>query len=192
MATTRQRLRQIGGFEALVDHLADDFELGHRLAALGCRVELAPTVVSSECAAETMAGYFRHQLRWAITVRHSRPWGYISLLLTQGLPWALAAALTVRTSAVAISYVGAYLTLRLVMAWSVATWAFGDVRVLKRWWLLPVRDALAFAVWVAGLATNRIRWRGRDFVVRRGRLIPVFHAISHKRRAGSPAVLGGR
>jgi ceramide glucosyltransferase len=173
MATTRQRLGEIGGFEALVDYLADDFQLGHRISALGYRVELAPYVVSSECAARTLRNYFQHQLRWAVTVRHSRPWGYCGLLLTQGLPWALAAALIVRTSAVAAGYIGAYLTLRVVMAWSVATWTLGDARVLKRWWLLPVRDALAFAVWVAGLFANRIHWRGRDFVVRRGRLIRV-------------------
>ena len=185
MATTRQRLQEIGGFEALVDYLAEDFQLGHRIAALGYRVELAPYVVSSECAASTLRSYFQHQLRWAITVRHSRPWGYGGLLLTQGLPWALAAALIVRTSGVALGYIGAYLTLRVIMAWSVATWALDDVRALKRWWLLPVRDALAFAVWGVGLFANRIHWRGRDFVVRRGRLIPVFRSIPHKGALGS-------
>jgi ceramide glucosyltransferase len=173
MATTRQRLGEIGGFEALVDYLAEDFQLGHRIAALGYRVELAPYVVSSECAAGTMRSYFQHQLRWAITVRHSRPWGYGGLLLTQGLLWAVAAALTVRTPAVATAYFGAYLTLRVLMAWSVAKWALGDIRVLKKWWLLPVRDALAFAVWAAGLFVNRVHWRGRDFIVRHGRLISV-------------------
>jgi ceramide glucosyltransferase len=173
MATRRQRLEEIGGFEAVVDYLAEDFQLGHRIAALGYRVELAPYVVSSECAAGDVRSYLQHQLRWAITVRHSRPWGYAGLLLTQGLPWAVAAVLTVRTSAVATAYFGAYLTLRVLMAWSVAKWVLGDVRVLKKWWLLPVRDALAFAVWGAGLFVNRVHWRGRDFIVRHGRLISV-------------------
>ncbi|HWW83899.1 MAG TPA: bacteriohopanetetrol glucosamine biosynthesis glycosyltransferase HpnI [Vicinamibacterales bacterium] len=173
MATRRQRLEEIGGFEAVVDYLAEDFQLGHRIAALGYRVELAPYVVSSECAAGDLRSYFQHQLRWAITVRHSRPWGYAGLLLTQGLPWAVAAVLTVRTSAVATAYFGAYLTLRVLMAWTVAKWALGDVGVVKKWWLLPVRDALAFAVWGAGLFVNRVHWRGRDFIVRHGRLIAV-------------------
>jgi len=185
MATTRERLREIGGFEALVDYLAEDFQLGHRMAALGYRIVLAPYVVSSECAAGTRRNYFQHQLRWAITVRHSRPWDYAGLLLTQGLPWAVAAASIGPTSAVAAGYIGAYLTLRIVMAWSVAAWALGDDRVLKRWWLLPLRDALAFAVWAAGLFANRIHWRGHDFVVRRGRLIPVFRSIAHKGALGS-------
>jgi ceramide glucosyltransferase len=59
------------------------------------------------------------------------------------------------------------------MAWTVAKWALGDVGVVKKWWLLPVRDALAFAVWGAGLFVNRVHWRGRDFIVRHGRLIAV-------------------
>jgi ceramide glucosyltransferase len=173
MATTRDRLRDIGGFEALVDYCAEDFELGHRIAALGYRVELAPYVVSSECAAPTLRGYVQHQLRWAISTRHSRPWGYVGLLLTQGLPWAAAAAVVAPSLAVAAGYVGAYVTLRLVMALSVAAWALGDVREVRKWWLLPIRDALAFVVWLAGLFLNRIHWRGREFVVHGGRLIPI-------------------
>jgi hypothetical protein len=92
---------------------------------------------------------------------------------------------------VAAGYIGAYLALRIVMARAVAVWALGDVRVLKNWWLLPVRDALAFVVWVAGLFSNRIHWRGREFVVRRGRLIRVFHSIADIARAGGP-VMGER
>jgi ceramide glucosyltransferase len=173
MATTRERLRDIGGFEALASYCAEDFQLGHRIAALGYLVELAPYVVSSECAARTLRGYFQHQLRWAISTRHSRPWGYAGLLLTQGLPWAVAATAVVPSVAVAASYFGAYLTLRVVMAWSVATWALGDVGAVRKWWLLPIRDAFAFAVWFAGLFLNRIHWRGREFMVDDGRLIPV-------------------
>jgi ceramide glucosyltransferase len=59
------------------------------------------------------------------------------------------------------------------MAWSVATWALGDVRLVRKWWLLPVRDALAFVVWLGGLSLNRVHWRGREFLVHDGRLRPV-------------------
>jgi ceramide glucosyltransferase len=173
MATTRDRLRDIGGFEALASYCAEDFQLGHRIAALGYVVELSPYVVSSECAVSTLRGYFQHQLRWAISTRHSRPWGYAGLVLTQGLPWAVAATVVVPTPAVAAGYFGAYLTMRLVMAWSVAKWALGDVLVVRKWWLLPIRDAFAFVVWLAGLFLNRIHWRGREFLVHDGRLIPV-------------------
>lgn len=173
MATTRERLREIGGFEALVTYCADDFQLGHRIAELGYRVELAPYVVASECAVRTRGEYLRHQLRWAISTRHSRPWGYAGTALTHGLPWTLVAIAVVPSIPVTVGYVGAYLTLRLLMAWTVSRWALDDVEVLRKWWLLPVRDALGFAVWFGALFMNRIHWRGRDFVVDNGHLIPV-------------------
>jgi ceramide glucosyltransferase len=173
MATTRERLREIGGFEPLVTYCAEDFQLGHRIAELGYRVELAPYVVRSECAVRTLGEYLRHQLRWAISTRHSRPWGYAGVALTQGLPWAFVATAAVPSMSVAVGYFGAYLTLRLLMAWSVARWALDDVPVLEKWYLLPVRDGLAFGVWFAALFMNRIHWRGREFFVDNGHLIPV-------------------
>lgn len=172
MATTRERLREIGGFEALVTYCAEDYQLGHRIAERGYVVALPAHVVESECAVRTLREYLRHQLRWAITIRHSRPWGFAGLALTQGQLWAAAAAAAVPTAAVAASYLIAYFTLRLLMAWSVARWGLGG-RVVRKWWLLPVRDALALGVWCAALFKNRIQWRGREFVLNKGRLVPV-------------------
>jgi ceramide glucosyltransferase len=172
MATTRQRLREIGGFEALVTYCADDYQLGRRIAECGYVIELPAHVVESECAVQTLREYLRHQLRWAITIRQSRPWGYVGLLLTHGQLWAAAAVAAVPTAVVAVCYAGAYVSLRLLMAWSVARWGLGR-RVLQKWWLLPVRDALGFGVWCAALFRNRIQWRGREFALNKGRLIPV-------------------
>jgi ceramide glucosyltransferase len=172
MATTRQRLHDIGGFEALVTYCADDYQLGRRIAERGYVIELPTHVVESECAVRTLREYLRHQLRWAITIRQSRPWGYAGLLLTHGQLWAAAAVSAVPTAGVAVWYVGAYVSLRLLMAWSVARWGLGG-RVARNWWLLPVRDTLGVAVWCAALFMNHIRWRGREFVLTKGRLVPV-------------------
>jgi ceramide glucosyltransferase len=171
MATTRERLREIGGFEAIVAYCADDYQLGYRIAERGYVVVLPQHVVQSECAVRTLREYVRHQLRWAITIRHSRPWGYVGLALTHGLLWAAAAMAAMPIAAIAVSYVTAYLTLRLLMAWSVAHWGLGG-RVQK-WWLVPVRDALGIGVWCAALFTNRIHWRGCDFALKKGRLVPL-------------------
>lgn len=172
MATTRERLREIGGFEALVTYCAEDYQLGHRIAERGYVVELAAYVVESECAVRTLREYLRHQLRWAITIRHSRPWGFAGLVLTHGQLGAAAAAAAVPTTAVVASYVIAYFVLRLLMAWSVARWGLGG-RVVRKWWLLPVRDALGLGVWCAALFKNRIQWRGREFVLNKGHLVAV-------------------
>jgi len=172
MATTRERLQEIGGFEALVTYCADDYQLGRRIAERGYLIELPVHVVESECAVRTLREYLRHQLRWAITIRQSRPWGYAGLLLTHGQLWAAAAVAAVPTAAVAVGYVGAYVSLRLLMAWSVARWGL-DGHVVQKWWLLPLRDALGFGVWCAALFRNRIQWRGREFALNKGRLVPI-------------------
>jgi len=172
MATTRARLADIGGFEALVDYCADDFELGRRIAARGHRIELADSVVSTECAASDFGELFKHQLRWAVTLRHSRPSGYVGrVLVAQGLPWAVVALAVARPPWVGYGLGAAYLALRLVLAWTVGVRVLGDGTVRRRWWLVPVHDAIAFFVSLAAFCSNRIEWRGRTFELRRGKLV---------------------
>jgi ceramide glucosyltransferase len=174
MATTRARLADIGGFEALLEVCADDFELGRRIAACGHRIELAACTVSTECAPAGFVDFFKHELRWAITVRHSRPWGYAGrILVTQGLPWSVAAAAVAPAWPVAAAYLFAYLTLRLAVASAVGVGCLRDDTVRRRWWLVPLRDSISFVVSIVSFCSNRIDWRGRSFDLQRGRLVPV-------------------
>ncbi|MGH9401025.1 MAG: bacteriohopanetetrol glucosamine biosynthesis glycosyltransferase HpnI [Terriglobia bacterium] len=171
MAVTRARLDQIGGFEALSDYLLDDYELGRRVAESGFRVELIPYTVSMVLPAETIRGYWRRQLRWAVGVRNSRPWGHFGLLITQGLPLTLAAMLASHSARESSLYLAAYFVTRYTMAWTVGVWGLRDTVLLKKWWLAPARDALAFCAWVASLRYSRVKWRGDAFYIRKGRLI---------------------
>jgi ceramide glucosyltransferase len=172
MATTRSALASIGGFEALADYCADDFELGHRLAARGQSIVLAESVVSTESAARDGIGFLHHQLRWAVTLRHSRPWGYVGkIAFTQGLPWALAAIGIAPSAPIAAAYALAYLCVRCAMAWSAAGVVEDDM-ARRKLYLVPVADAFAFGISVAALCSNRINWRGRWFELRKGRLVP--------------------
>jgi ceramide glucosyltransferase len=174
MATTRARLAEIGGFEALAEYCADDFEFGHRIAAQGYRVEVASCTVSTESAPAGFYGFFNHQLRWAVTMRHSRPWGYIGrIVVTQGLPWAIAAALVSPSVVMAAVPLAAYLVSRLWMAWAVGARGLGDPTVRRNWALVLVYDAAAVAISIAALCVNQIEWRGRRFRMRSGKLVPV-------------------
>jgi ceramide glucosyltransferase len=173
MAVTRSRLAEIGGFEALADCAADDHELGRRIAARGYRVELAPCTVQTLCASSTAREFFEHHLRWGVVTRHSRPWGYAGLLFTQGLPWSLAAAAVAPSRVAAIGYLGTYLVTRLAMAFTFGAYGMKDPLLRRRWWLIPLRDAVGFFIWVTTLFSNRVSWRASKFYVRRGRLIPV-------------------
>jgi ceramide glucosyltransferase len=173
MATTKERLAEIGGFEAMVDLHSDDYELGHRISARGYRIELLPDPVWMAFPSQTLGAYLRHELRWAIGIRNIRPGGHFGMLFTHGLPWAIAAACVAPSAAVGAAYLAAYFVLRFAMAWTVGVWGLHDPVLRRRIWLLPVRDLLSFFVWLASFAMNRIEWRGSVFTLEKGRMIPV-------------------
>lgn len=171
MATTKTRLAEIGGFESLVDHFSDDYELGHRIAARGHRVELSAFPVSIVYPQQTLGDAFRHQLRWNLSIRYSRPAGHLGLIFTQGLPLALLAAVSAPSAAWAVSLVLGYLVLRGASAWIIGVEGMSDALLRRKMELLPLRDAFAFVVWVGSFFSQRIHWRGQEFYVRDKRLV---------------------
>ena len=173
MATTKTRLAEIGGFESLVDHFSDDYELGNRIAAGGHRVVLSNFPVSIVYPEQTLGDAFRHQLRWNLSIRYSRPAGHLGLIFTQGLPLALLAAVFAPSAAWAVGLVVGYLVLRGASAWIIGVWGMGDGLLRRKMELLPLRDLFAFVVWVVSFFPQRIHWRGKEFYVREKRLVAV-------------------
>ncbi len=172
IAVRRSTLTTIGGFEALVDYCADDYELGRRIAATGHRVELSACTVSTSCAARTTSAFLKHQLRWAVTIRHARPWGYLGRLRHHPGPADIAGRCIHRSIypgchrlplGICRSSAGSFLDDRAVR--------LNDEVARRRWWLVPVWDAVAFGVGLAALVTNRIDWRGRFYMLQRGKLV---------------------
>src|SRR5438067_11629526 len=106
-------------------------------------------------------------------LRNIRPRGYVGLAMTFGLPWALLAAVLAPSVSASAGYLLAYLILRLTMAWIVAAWGLGDPVVRKKLWLVPLRDAANFAVWVAAFFSSKVRWRGVDYRRKQNNLMPV-------------------
>ena len=172
MATTKKNLAEIDGFEALADYFCDDFELGNRIAKKGRRIELSTFPVSIVYPRESLGEAFRHQVRWNLSIRYSRPAGHLGLIFTQGLPWTILASLLAPSTTVALAYIAAYVVLRSEMARNVGVWGMQDRALRAKFTLLPVRDAFAFLVWLASFFPQRIRWRGREFYVRDRRLVP--------------------
>src|SRR6266699_3475615 len=158
IATTKDWVGKMGGFEAIADTLADDYELGLRIAKAGGEIVLSREPVWTMYPAQTLRGFWDHQLRWARTVRLCRPFSYLGLLFTQGLPWTLLAVLFAPTALIASAYVAAYLVLRFAMAWTVGVWGVRDEVLRRNLMLVPVRDAIYFIVWLASFGSNRIRW----------------------------------
>jgi ceramide glucosyltransferase len=170
LALRRETLNKIGGLAPLVDHLADDYELGARISAAGYRVALSAEVVETNIAAYGWRGFLNHQLRWARTVRDARPWGYTGLIFTHGLGWALLNVLASGASLLSLWLLGMSFFLRLALAMTVGAEVLSDRQVLHSLWLLPLRDLIAMGVWVAGFAGNTIVWRGQRFLLKNGTL----------------------
>jgi len=184
IATTKEWLGKLGGLEAIADTLADDYELGNRIAKAGGEVVLSREVVWTMYPAQTFRSFWDHQVRWARTVRLCRPLSYVGLLFTQGLPWVLLAAFLAPAAWVAATYLLAYVILRFAMAWTVGVWGVGDEILRRKIWLVPLRDAIHFVVWLASFGSNRIRWGTAEYVIRQGRMVPI---AGNKTAAATPA-----
>ena len=176
MATSKKHLAEIGGWEAMINHHSDDFEMGKRIAQCGHRVELMAKPVLMVFPKDTIEEHLQRELRWSIGLKSVRPLGYWGLIFTQGLPWALLAAavgLSIGSMLIAVSYLVAYLVLRVSLTWLTGGWGLGDRQLAKILWLVPVRDAISFIVWVRGFFSDNITWRGLEYRIQKGRLIPV-------------------
>ena len=171
VATTKSWLAKIGGYEALANLLADDYELGNRIHKAGGKVLLSRNAVWTMYPAQSVTRFWEHQVRWARTIRLCRPAAFLGLLFTHGLPWTLLAALI--SPNLAVAYLAAYLVLRFAMAWTVGIWGIGDQVLRHKFWLIPLRDALHFVVWLASFASNRITWGGAQFELKDGQMIEI-------------------
>jgi len=172
LAFRRRDLEKIGGFEAIVDYLADDYELGKRIAELGLKIELSDMVVKTYLPAYNMREFLAHQLRWARGVRDSRIGGYCGLVFTFGFVWSVLLLLAGHGAGWAWEIAGSTLLLRLVVAFVVGKAVLRDRWLLRQVWLLPLRDVVAVAIWIASFAGHTVTWRGDRFELRGGKLVP--------------------
>jgi ceramide glucosyltransferase len=168
LATTKTALAAIGGFESMVDQLADDYELGARLSAAGYRVALVREVVETTVPAYTLRGFCEHQLRWARSTRDSRRWGYVGLGVTYALPWSLMAMVASGFALWSFSLFSMALLVRVSVALTVGVGILRDGQVLRDIVWLPVRDCFGLFFWAWSYAGDEIVWRGERFRLRRG------------------------
>lgn len=161
-------LARIGGFASIEEYLADDYQLGVRISALGLRVALSTVVVETNLSGASWGEVWRHQLRWSRTIRVSRTAGYYGYLVTQASFWALIAALG-GYWAIALGT----LALRIAAGLAAGRLVLADRMVTRYWFLMPFRDLWGFAIWIAGLGGDTVHWRGEDMRLSpEGRITP--------------------
>lgn len=186
MLTRRAHLAEIGGFESLANCLADDYQLGNRVARNGHRIVLSTMVV--ECWDPPMGwrAVWKHQLRWARTIRVSKPLAYFFSILSNAGFWAalwfvFGLVFSVRASHVHFSTThfvfdvwnvtlhigllcgGLFILARMGIASNLQRRLNPSSKPLRYSWLVPVKDVLQFGIWLCAFAGNRIEWRGQSF-----------------------------
>jgi len=173
LAFRRRDLQRIGGFKSIVDFLADDYELGRRIADLGLKVVLSGAVVETHLPAYGLSGFFAHQMRWARGVRDARLGGYIGLASTFGVFWALLNLITFHGAPWALGVFGAIVMARLAVAIVIGNFVLKDRQVLTQLWMLPMRDLIAVGIWLVSFTGHTVAWRGDRFQLKNGRLIRI-------------------
>jgi ceramide glucosyltransferase len=162
IALRREALERIGGFAPLRDELADDHRIGDEVRAIGLAVVLSPYIVEARVTENNLAELWRHELRWARTVRAMAPAGFAGSALTHPVPIAALAAVAAGFALTP----SIFLVISCILRWATA-------RVIARAlgippakpWLLPLRDVLSFAVFIASFFGRTVFWRDQVFHV---------------------------
>jgi len=161
IALSRESLAAIGGFEAVANRLADDHALGEELRKRGGSVTMLPFAVGHICGEASWRELWFHEVRWALTIRTIDPVGYAGSSITHAFPLALAAA-CIGGGLPACALAATALACRAILVRAIAR-AYGLPP--HPYWLIPVRDVLSFAVFIAGLTGRNVVWKGRRFRV---------------------------
>jgi ceramide glucosyltransferase len=173
LAVSRKALAAAGGLEPLVDYLADDYEIGVRIARAGYRIELACEVVETTIPAYNFRGFWDHQLRWARSTRDSRRWGYVGLGITYCIPWAVLNCIASGFALWSFTLLSLVVLARVSVALTVGVGLLRDEQVLRDIWLLPLRDFFGLGFWAWSFASHTVVWRGEGFKLDRGRIVRV-------------------
>jgi len=170
MLTRRKLLEEIGGFAAWVNCLADDYQLGHRIAQRGHRIALCPVVVECWDAPMNWCDVWKHQLRWARTIRVCRPLPYFFSILSNAtlwpLLWLIASLVWSKTLCAPLIAV-VCLLIRMVLAQNLQRRFMQSRDNIASPWLVPVKDLQQAAIWMSAFLGNTVEWRGQKIRLRR-------------------------
>ncbi len=173
IATTRTHLKSFGGYAVLENRPADDLLVGRLIAEQGYEVALLRYTIKTVSDYQSMRELLHKRLRWIVVMRHMRPWGHFGLLFTQGLPWSLLAVAVDPQISTAAAFLGTYAVLRAAMTWMIGAHGLKQRGLWKEMPLIPLWDAAAFGIWMTSFLRNSIRWRGADYTIQDGKLVPV-------------------
>ncbi len=158
----------VGGFVAIADYLADDFQIGFLLAQANYKVVLSEYIIDHLITTESWKDLVQRQVRWHLCTRVSRPWGYLGLLFTHGTVTSLGVVVATSGAWQAWVLLALIWSLRLGMAQTVGVTVLKEPMAKRAIWLVPMRDFVSFAIWCYAWFIRQIEWRGKVYRLAKG------------------------
>ena len=168
MLFSREALNAIGGFEAIADYLADDYQIGNRLWQKGYKIILSRYVLEDRAGAMSIAGHLKHQIRWARTYRACRPKGFMGYGITYVFPISCLLLILQGPTILSLTALCAAVVLRLCLALAICKKVIRSKKWLRWLILLPVKDILGFGIWAWSLLGSAVVWRGSRYLILKG------------------------
>src|SRR5579875_1212307 len=173
IATRRSYLREFGGYAAIENRPADDLLIGRLTAEQGREVVLLPYAITTVPDYQSLGELFFKRLRWMTVMRHMRPAGHPRLLFTLGLPSTIFALILAPNALIAWSFIGGYLFVRFALTLLIGQFGLRQRGVWRNMLFVPLWDAMATLIWLTSFTRRTIRWRGHDYAIVNGQLVPV-------------------
>lgn len=171
MAVRKTCLQAVGGWRAVENHLAEDFQLGQLIRRAGYDVRLSRHVVEHRIGSQGFGSNLAHRLRWRRSTRRSRPAGYWGEAFVNPLPWAVLLPAVTKGAPWSWWLLALCMALRLYSAFAVGWSLLGDRTLVRRFWLLPAQDLLSLLTWFGGFFGRTVQWREDSFhLTKDGRL----------------------
>jgi ceramide glucosyltransferase len=162
---SKNALEEIGGFAAIGDYLADDYQLGNRLWKRGYSIVLSRYVIENVAGPMSVADFWRHQLRWARTYRASRPKGFAGYGITHMVTFSLLLLIAAGPTALSMSVLGSAIMVRYGLAYVLHRKVIHSRQWLKWLVLVPIKDILGFGIWAWSFTSRKVRWRGNEYLI---------------------------
>ena len=172
MALRRSSLDELGGLETFANDLVEDYEIGRRFWSSGKKIAIVRYFINIVVDLKSPFQWWNHQIYWDQKTRAAQPAGFFATVMIRSVPFALFFAASRLGDAVGLVVLGGAVGLRLATAAAILGWGLQDMEGLKSLVLLPFRDLTALVFWLLAIVKRRINWRGSEFELSHGRLVP--------------------
>ncbi len=168
MLVSKESVESIGGFRELAGYLADDYQLGNKLWMKGAGIVLSDYLIEDVVGRMSLSEHITHQLRWARTIRASRPLGSLGYGITHVLPFSMMLTIVRAADPLSISILCSVIFIRISLAIVLLRKGVLQAGWIKWLILLPVKDCLSFGIWIWSFLGSSVLWRGEKYQILRG------------------------